>query len=151
MAKDNVPVLFTGKFEIAYHKARNELNDILDAGAKTLKLPGLDLLPIKREMLRLPDHEADLILDACNLLFAAILSYEASQWDIANAPNAIELVKARIEAGRAKGVVESLFFGPTASLLLTAMDHAPIAFYALSEASPDLAIIDRCTNAQKPR
>jgi hypothetical protein len=145
MADSNVPVLFTGKFEIAFREARNELRDILDAGARSLKLPGLDLLPIKREMLRLPPDQADLILDACNLLFAAVLSYESAQWEINHAPNAIELVKARIEAGRAMGVIEALFFGPTAELLLTAMDRAPIAFYALSEASPDLRIIDRCT------
>jgi hypothetical protein len=127
-----------------YRAARTELEDILDAGAKALKPPGLELLPIKRNMLRLPDDQANLILDACNLLFAAILSYEASQWIIKTAPDAITLVSARIDAGRALGVVEALFFGPTRALLLAALDCAPIAFYAMAQASPDLRIIDRC-------
>lgn len=126
-----------------YREARNELQDILDAGARALKGPGLDLMPIKREMLHLDDDSADLVLSACNLLFAACLSYENAQWSIKTANNAVELVTARIEAGRAIGVVESLFYGPTFNLLWSAMDRAPIAFYALSEASPDLRIIDR--------
>lgn len=128
---------------IAFDSARQELQDILDAGAKALKQPGLELMPVKREMLRLDDATSDLILDACNLLFAAALSYEGAQWQIKTATSAIDLVSARIEAGRAIGVVESLYFGPTNKLLWMALDRAPIAFYALSEASPDLRIIDR--------
>ena len=65
-----------------YHEARDELQAILDAGAKALKQPCIDLMPIKREMLALPDNAADLVLDACNLLFAACLSYEGAQWII---------------------------------------------------------------------
>jgi hypothetical protein len=131
-----------------FDSARAELNEILDAGARALKGPGLELLPIKREMLsRLTDDQRDLILDACNLLFAAILSYEAALWEIKTAPNAVALVSARLEAGKAEGVVNALFFGPTTDLLLTAMNHAPIAFYAMSEASPALHIIQRCQNA----
>ena len=126
-----------------YHEARSELQEILDAGAKALKQPGIELMPVKSDMLRHP--ETGLIIDACNLLFAACLSYEGAQWTIDRASNPVELVQARIEAGRAMGVVESLFFGPTAALLLTAMDQAPIAFYALSQSSPDLRIIERCT------
>jgi hypothetical protein len=126
-----------------YDDARLELTDILDAGARALKPAGVDLMPIKREMLRLPADQADLVLDTCNLLFAAVLSYEGAQWQIKTASNAVDLVKARIEAGRATGVVESLFYGPTRDLLWLAMDRAPIAFYALSEASPALRIIDR--------
>jgi hypothetical protein len=126
-----------------FNEARIELQEILDSGAKALKGPGLELMPIKREMLRLDDPTADLILDACNLLFAACLSHEAAQWQIETATDPLMLVNARIERGRAKGVVESLFFGPTAKLLLAAMNSAPIAFYALSEAAPDLHIIDR--------
>jgi hypothetical protein len=127
-----------------YHEARTELEEILDAGAKALKPPGLELLPIKRNMLRLPDDSAALVLDACNLLFAAILSYEAAQWTIKTAPDALTLVTARIDAGRALGVVEALFYGPTRTLLLTALNCAPIAFYAMAQASPDLDIINRC-------
>ena len=132
---------------VVFDAARRELTDILDAGARGLKGPGLDLMPVKREMLLLPTDQADLVLDACNLLFAAILSYEGAQWDIEHSPDAVSLVSARIEAGRARGVIEALFFGPTAGLLLTALDRAPIAFYALAEASPDLRIIDRCIKA----
>jgi hypothetical protein len=127
-----------------YHEARTELQLILDAGAKALKKPGLDLLPVKREMLTgLADIERDLILDALNLLFASCLAYEGAQWEISHSRNPLELVTARIEAGRARGVVESLFYGPTRALLTIAMNLAPIAYYAMSEASPDLHIIDR--------
>jgi hypothetical protein len=129
-----------------FFAAQSEMTEILDAGARSLKQPGLDLLPVKREMLRLPHDHASLVLDACNLLFAAILSYEDAVWGSENARDALALVSARIEAGRARGVVEALFFGPTSQLLLTAMDRAPIAFYAMSEASPDLKILDRCTS-----
>jgi hypothetical protein len=130
-------------YEIAYTEAREELHQILDAGARALKQAGLDLMPIKREMLQMPDDGANLVLDACNLLFAACLSYENAQWQIKTATDPVGLVAARIEAGRSTGVVESLFFGPTRNLLRLAMDRAPIAFYALSQSSPDLRIIDR--------
>lgn len=144
MVNEVVPVLFTGKFELTLREARKELSDILDAGAYALKQPGLELLPVKRDMLRLPDHEVDLILDALNLLFAAILAYEGAQWAIKSATDAITLVSHRIDAGRALGVVEALFYGPTRELILIALNRAPIAFYALAQASPDLHIIDRC-------
>lgn len=134
---------------VLYTQARQELNDILDAGARALKQQGLDLLPVKREMLRLPTDQADLVLDACNLLFAAVLAYEAALWEIKSAGDAVSLVCARIEAAKAEGVVNALFFGPTCGLLLTAMDRAPIAFYSLAEASPNLRIIDRCEKALK--
>jgi hypothetical protein len=127
----------------ASQAARFELQEILDSGAKSLKNAGLALMPVKREMLHVDDATADLVLDACNLLFAAVLSYEGAQWDIDNAADPIALVNARLEAGRARGVVEALFFGNVYNLLWLAMDRAPIAFYALSEASPDLRIIDR--------
>lgn len=134
---------------VPFDAARTELQDILDAGARALKGPGLDLMPIKRDMLRLDTPTADLVLDACNLLFAACLSYESAQWRIKHATDALQLVSARIEAGRATGVVESLFFGPTRALLAIAMDRAPIAYYALSESAPDLHIIDRLASPQK--
>ena len=131
-----------------YQSARTELQQILDAGAKALKPAGLELMPIKRDMLTgLLDHERDLILDACNLLFAACLSYEGARWTIDRANNPLELITARIDAARAKGVIESLFFGPTVNCLLAAMHLAPIAFYALAQSAPDLLIIDRCTKA----
>ena len=133
-----------------YQLARNELRDILAAGAKGLKLPGIELQPVKREMLHLADIDADLVLECCNLLFAACLTYENAQWTIDRAANPIELVAARIEAGRALGVVESLFYGPTRGLLWSAMDRAPIAFYALAKSSPDLRIIDRVNGVSIP-
>ena len=132
-----------------YFEARIELHEILDAGARALKPAGRDLMPIKREMLNLPTDQADLVLDALNLLFAAVLSYENAQWLISHANNPVDLVSARIEAGRALGVVEALFYGPTRALFATAMDRAPIAYYALSEASPNLKIIDRTIGAFK--
>jgi hypothetical protein len=133
-----------------YHAARTELQQILDAGARALKPAGLELMPIKREMLiGLLDHERDLIMDCLNLLFASCLSYEGAQWAIDHAANPIDLVTARLEAGRAEGVVQALFFGPTVQLILYAMHAAPIAFYALSETAPNLHLIDRCKLALK--
>ncbi len=126
-----------------YNGARNELIEIAAAGARGLKEPGQHLMPVKREMLG-DATEPELVLEACHMLFAAILHFEAAQWAIKYATDPVTLVSARMEAGRAQGVVESLFFGPTKALLVTAMDRAPIAFYALSEASPKLSIIDRC-------
>lgn len=131
---------------IVYNEARAELTEILDAGARALKTPGLALMPVKREMLN-NSVNTDLIMDACNLLFAAILAYEGALWDVDRAENAIELVSARLEAGKAEGVVNALFHGYCAPLLLTALDRAPIAFYAMAEASPALNIIARCIKA----
>jgi hypothetical protein len=133
-----------------YNEARAELQEILDAGAKSLKRPGLELMPVKRDMLRgLSDIDRDLVLDTLNLLFAACLAYEGAQWSIRTAANPLELVTARIEAGRARGVIESLFFGPTVNIISTAMHLAPIAFYALAMSAPDLRIIDRLTGPSK--
>jgi hypothetical protein len=134
-----------------YFAAREELEEIMEAGARALRQPGLALLPVKRHMLGLPDHEADLILDACNLLFASILSYESSIWEQKHATDAINLVESRIRAGTAEGVTNALFHGPTAHLLLEAMNRAPIAFYAMSQAAPNLHIIDRCKLALSNR
>lgn len=151
MANEVVPVSFTGKFDLSLREARTELTEILDAGARALKQPGLDLLPIKRDMLRdMSSSQQDLILDACNLLFAAVLAYEGAQWAIKSATDAITLVSHRIDAGRALGVVEALFYGPTRDLILCALDRAPIAFYAMAQASPDLHIIDRCRHKYLP-
>jgi hypothetical protein len=138
---------------VQWAQARIELEQILDAGARSLKPAGIEMLPIKREMLFngpfpiCSPENLDLILDALNLLFAAILSFENAQWNISHATDPLQLVNARIESGRARAVVESLFFGPTRHLLLTAMDRAPIAFYAMSTAAPDLHIIEKCQKA----
>lgn len=129
-----------------FNEARNELREIMNAGAHTLKPAGQSLMPIKREMLHtLGDDQAALVLEACELLFAAILTYEAAQWAAKSSRDAFELVAARIEAGKAEGIVHALFYGPTNRLLWEAMDNAPIAFYALAQASPTLKIIDRLT------
>lgn len=126
-----------------FFEAKSELVEIMAAGARGLRGPGLELMPIKRDMIRLPDDLAELVLTACNLLFSAMLNFEGAQWAIARASNPIDLVSARIDAGRAEGVVHALFYGPTADLIRTAMDHAPIAFYALAQSSPQLKILDR--------
>jgi hypothetical protein len=130
-----------------YQPARFELLEIASAGAKGLKQPARELMPIKREMLDMNDHAAELVLDACYMLFAAILSYEGAlmtQRKAKRHDDAVTLVQARIEAGRAEGVVCSLFYGPCAQLILEAMNRAPIAFNGLAKGSPKLKIIDRC-------
>lgn len=129
---------------IVYNAAKSELEEILDAGARALRPAGLDLLPIKRAMLKaFPLEQQNLILDACNLLFAAVLAHENALWQIGHASNPLDLVAARLEAGKARGVVHALFYGQCAPLLVAAMNHAPIAFYAISEASPTLDIVGR--------
>src|SRR5258706_16264948 len=102
------------------NSAASELLEINQAGAKSLKQPGMDMQPVKREMLRLPDSEADVVLTACNMLFAALLEYEDGLWNEKYAETALQLVIGRMKAGRANAVVESLFFGPTARLLYIA-------------------------------
>jgi hypothetical protein len=130
--------------------ARAELQLILDAGARGLKQRGIELMPIKPEMLQLENAQAALVLDACNLCFAACLSYEDATWTMDRATNPIELVSARIEQARAIGVIESLFHGPTRGLLWLAMDRASIAFYAMAQSSPALRIVDRVNGASIP-
>ena len=136
---------------IIFDNARNELTEISDAGAKALKQPGMDLQPVKREMLLLPDVQADLVVTACNMLFAACLEYEGGLWGQKRAADAIGLVTARVAAGRANAVIESLFFGPCAALLYIALDRAPIAYSGLAAASPSQNIIDRTYAANKQK
>ena len=134
---------------VVYSQAQLEISDIMQAGGKGLKQPGLDMQPVKRDMLRLPDEQCDMILAACNLLFAAALEYENGLWAQDHAKDPVSLVQARMQAGRAEGVVEALFHGPCAQLLYIALDRAPIAYYELSKSAPELHIIDRTYKAAK--
>ncbi len=145
---------------IIFDNARNELVEISDAGAKALKQPGMDLQPVKREMLTGPHPETGIVLhedipqlvvQACNMLFAACLEYEGGLWGQKRAADAIGLVTARVAAGRANAVIESLFFGPCAALLYIALDRAPIAYSGLAAASPSQNIIDRTYAANKQK
>ncbi len=129
--------------------ASTEIAEIMQSGGRGLKAPGHALQPVKAEMLKLPDDQASAIVQTCDLLFAACLSYEDGLFIVEGAKDAITLVTGRMKAGRAKGVVEALFYGPTAKLLMLALDRAPIAYYELSETSPDLNIIDRTFSANK--
>lgn len=130
-------------------RVASELSEINLAGGKELTPQGADLQPVKVYMLQLPEHEAALVIDACNMLFAALFEYEDGLWGEANARNATELVKGRLKVGSAQAVVESLFYGPTAALLYIAMDRAPIAYSGLARISPQLNIIDRTYKALK--
>jgi hypothetical protein len=132
-----------------YYLAQNEIAEIMQAGAKALKMPGLELQPVKHDMLQLPDDQADAVVTACNLLFAACIEYENGLWHQDTAKDPISLVQARMQSGRAQGVIEALFHGPCGYLLFLALDRAPIAYYELSEASPNMHIIDRTYKAAK--
>jgi len=121
--------------------AASELLEIKDAGAKSLKPPGMDLQPVKADMLRLPEYEAGLVIDACDLLFAACFEYEDGLWGIQYAKSPVELIKSRITTGRADAVIKSLFHGPTKRLLWEALDRAPIAYSGLAAISPSQNII----------
>ncbi len=111
------------------------------AGAKALKAPGMELQPVKVEML--PADCAELVVQACDMLFAALLEYEGGLWGEKHAKDAVGLVTARVATGRANAVIESLFFGPTSHLFWIALDRAPIAYCGLAAASPAQNIIDR--------
>jgi len=126
---------------------KQELTDIYEAGAKALKSPGVDLQPVKREMLRLSDSEADLVIEACDMLFAALFEYEDGLWKEQNARNSVELVTGRVSIGRANAIIESLFYGPAARLLWLALDRAPIAYCGIARISPTMNIIDRTLKA----
>ncbi len=132
---------------IIFDNARTELIEISEAGAKALKAPGMELQPVKREMLNLDDRQAALVVQACDMLFAALLEYEGGLWGQKRAADAVGLVTARIMTGRANAVIESLFFGPTARLFYIALDRAPIAYSGLAAASPSQNIIDRTYKA----
>ncbi len=132
-----------------YDASKQEIFEIMQAGGRGLKPPGHALQPVTAAMLRLPDDQANMIVQTCDLLFAACLVYEQAQFDIEAARDGITLVTARIKAGQAEGVVEALFHGPTAQLLWLALDRASIAYYALSKASPSLDVINRTYAAQQ--
>src|SRR6185369_6087318 len=123
--------------------AASELWEIIEAGAKYLNTNGIELQPVKPDMLRLPDDQTQVVMTACNLLLAALLEYEQGLWDEQHAKSALQLVQARIRHGKADAVVQSLFYGPTRLLLRLACDRAPIAFSGLAKASPQQNIIDR--------
>ncbi len=128
-----------------FNNARTELIEISTAGAKALKQPGMELQPVKIEML--PADCAALVVQACDMLFAALLEYEGGLWAEKRAKDAVGLVTARIMTGRANAVIESLFFGTCGRLLYIALDRAPIAYSGLAAASPSQNIIDRTYKA----
>jgi hypothetical protein len=130
-----------------YDASKQEILEIIQSGGKGLKPAGQAIQPVTEALLRLPDDQAATIVQTCDLLFSAVLSYEQAQFDIDAARDGITLVTARMKAGRALGVVEALFHGPTAQLLYIALDRAPIAYFELSEGSPALNIIKRTYDA----
>lgn len=117
---------------------KQELN-LIGANARGLSMEGAKLQPVKLDMV---NGDSDIVA-ICELLYACALQYEDALIRERKADNAVALVAARIDAGRAEGTVCALFYGPTAKLLWTAMESAPIAFHALASASPGLKIIDR--------
>ncbi len=133
---------------VIFNNARNELTEISTAGAKALKQPGMELQPVKIEML-LDEPAAILIVQACDMLFAALLEYEGGLWAEKRAKDAVALVTARVASGRANAVIESLLWpkGTVARLLYIALDRAPIAYSGLAAASPTQNIIDRTYKA----
>jgi len=131
------------------NSAANEMLEISEAGAKGLKQQGAEIQPVKADMLGLPDHEAQLVVACCEMLFAALCEYEQGLWDEDHATNAMQLVTSRVNAGRADAVIQALFFGPTAALLWLALDRAPIAYSGLAKASPSQNIIDRTYSAKR--
>jgi hypothetical protein len=140
---EKLPTLTVYANAITLSTAKSELADIRLAGGRTLKDRGKAIMPVKRDMLLMPAETADLVLDACEMLFAAILSFEGGLLAKRAAVDAVSLVEARMQAGEAEGIVTALFYGPTAALLVLAAERAPIAFYAMAQAAPGLKIIDR--------
>lgn len=128
--------LEAAKFELLLARERTKARGLSDVGR--------ELLPVKPSMLsELPDDVQAPCLEACEMLFAAILSHEDGLLGARRAKGAVELVTARMAAGHAEATVAALFNGPAGFLLLAAADAAPIAFYAMCCAAPQLHIIDR--------
>ncbi len=132
-----------------YLASQAEIAEIMQSGGRGLKPAGKAIQPVTAALLRLPDDLAATIVQTCDLLLSACLVYEQAQFDIEAAQDGTTLVTARMQAGRALGVVEALFHGPTAQLLYIALDRAPIAYFELSEGSPALNIIKRTYDAKK--
>lgn len=140
----------TQPYTLALSEVKHEITQIREKGARVLKQPGRDLMPVKRDMLLLlPDDEAALVLETCELLFAASLAFEDARIRERKAADAVSLAEARMTAGIAEGTVLALFYGPTVHCILTASSMAPIAFYALAAVSPKLQIIAKCDRAIK--
>lgn len=136
-------------YTLALALVNDEITQIREKGAKALKQPGRDLMPVKRDMLLMPDAEAAAVLETCELLFAASLAFEDAAIRAARTVDAISLAEARMTAGTAEGTVLALFYGPTVHCILAASNCAPIAFYALAAVSPKLRIIAKCDDAIK--
>src|SRR6478609_169062 len=96
-----------------YDASKQEILEIMQSGGKGLKPAGQAIQPVTAALLRLPDDQSTTIVQTCDLLFSAVLSYEQAQFDIDAARDGITLVTARMKAGRALGIVEALFHGPT--------------------------------------
>lgn len=139
----------TQPYTLALSAVKHEITQIREKGARVLKQPGRDMMPVKRDMLLLPDDEAALVLETCELLFAASLAFEDARIRERKAADAVSLAEARMTAGIAEGTVLALFYGPTVHCILMASNMAPIAFYALSAVSPKLQIIAKCDRAIK--
>jgi|SRR5579859_984222 len=124
---------------------RSELN-LIGANARGLKGLGRELLPLKPDMLGLPPAEAAIVMDAVELLFAAILQYVDSQLAEragTDQQDSIAIVKARIDNGQADGTIRALLHGPTKTLLQVACEHAPIAMHSIISVCPELNLRDR--------
>lgn len=123
---------------------------MIGANARGLSTEGRDLMPIKPDMLaHLPADVVAPCMEACQLLFAAILVFEGAVIDGGKAVDALSVVTARMNAARAEGTVAALFKGPTAELLFVVCEAAPIAFYAMASAAPKLRIIDRLKSIKR--
>ena len=117
---------------------------LIGSKARGLSKPGKELMPVKIEMLRgLAPWEAQIVMEACELLFAAILQFVDSELKEQRAADAIAVVQARLERGQADGTIRALLHGPTRHALLVAAKLAPIAFHAIMQISPELQVKDR--------
>jgi hypothetical protein len=120
-----------------------ELN-LIGANARGLRGPGRELLPLKEDMLMgLPPVERAAVLEAVELLFAAVLQFVDAQIREQQAIDAVGVVAARIDKGQADGTVTALVRGSTRDLFIVACEQAPIAMHAIIETSPELAIRQR--------
>ena len=125
-----------------YVNTRFELN-LIGTNARGLKGPGRELMPLKPDMLNLPDDETAMVMEAVELLFAASMRYVGAQIAEATSTEAVNLVAARIGRAMAEGTCTALIHGETAVLLILACERAPIAMNAILQVCPELNLRDR--------
>lgn len=140
-----LPIALTVNFV----NVREELNSI-GANARGLQDRGRAILPLKPQMLRMNPFDTVLVMDAVELLFAALLKYIQAQVDEKRAWDAIAVAEARLAKGQADGTLRALLHGDVRQLFVVAAQQAPIAMHAIFQMAPELKLAQRLARPTAP-